>query len=121
MHRELLKQRLLVAVEEVVAPVDQCLQRDMGGIGGRALMQERRALLEKRGDLGEREHVHSCSRQLQRQRQTLDAPGDLGREGDRVGVRIKARSRGPRPLDEELHCGRSEWRDRHAHFACHVK
>ena len=121
MHRELLKQRLLIAVEKVVAPVDQCLQRDTGRVGGRVSCRSvvrcsRRDAISASASTFTRAAASSSA-----SGRPSDPSGDLGRKGDSIGIGIKARSRGPRPLDEELHrCG-PEGRDRQPHLAGYVK
>ena len=99
---ELLEQRLLVPVQEVVAPLDELLQRDAARVGRRAVAQERRAALEDGDDLREPEHVHARGGELDRERQPVHAPGDLRRERDSLGVGLEARPRRARTLEEEL-------------------
>jgi hypothetical protein len=78
--RKLLKQRLLVAVQEVVTPFHELLQRVPGGIGFRAVAEERRAPLENRDELREPEHVHTRGGELDPERQAVHLPDDLRRE-----------------------------------------
>ena len=105
-----MEQRLLVAVQEVVAPLDELLQRGAGRVGGRAVAQERRAALEDRDELGEPEHVDPCGGELDRERQPVDATGDLGRERDSLAVRLEARPCRARTLEEQLHGRRASRR-----------
>ena len=107
---ELMEQRLLVAVQEVVAPVDEPLQRGPGRIGRRGVAQERRPALEDRDELRETEHVDTCSGELERERKPVDATGDLGRERDSLAVRLEARPRCARTLEEQLHGRRASLR-----------
>ena len=102
MHGELLEQRLLVAVQEVVAPVDERFQRGAARVGGGAVAQECRASLEDRDELDEPEHVHARGGELDRERQPVHAPRDLGRERDVLGVGLEPGPRRPRALDEKV-------------------
>jgi hypothetical protein len=102
MNGQLLEQRLLVPVQEVVAPFHEPLQRGAGRIRGRAVAQQLRATLEDGDELRETEHVHARGCELDRQRQPVDAPGDLGGERDGLGVRLEPGSCRARTLEEEL-------------------
>ena len=99
---QLLEQRLLVPVQKVVAPFHEPLQRGAGRVGGRAVTQERRAPLENGDELRETEHVHARGGELDRERQSVDAPGNLGSERDGLGVRLESGSRRARALEEKL-------------------
>ena len=121
MDGQLLEQRLLVSVQEVVAPFDEPLQRAAGGVGGRAVTQERRAPLENRDELLEPEHVHACGGELDRERQSVDAPGNLGGERESLRIRLEAGSRRPRALEEELDRRALERRHREPRLARDVE
>ena len=116
-NRELLEQGLLVAMQEVVAPPHELLQSRAGGIGGRALVHERRAPFEHREELGQAQHVDSGCGELDRQRQAVHAADDLGRKLLRIRVRLEPRSRRPGSLEEQLHARRAEWSNRETRLA----
>ena len=118
---KLLEQRLLVPVQEVVAPFHELLQRGAARVGGRAVAQERRAALEDGDELREPEHVHPGGGELDRQRQPVHPPDDLRRERDGLGVRLEPGPCRPRTLEEELDGRRAERCDGNAHFAGDVE
>ena len=121
MNGQLLEQRLLVPVQEVVAPFDEPLQRGAGRVRGRAVTQERRAPLEDGDELRETEHVHARGGELDRQRQSVDAPDDLGSELDGLGVRLESRSCRARTFEEKLHGRGLERRHGDSHLARDVE
>ena len=102
MDGELLQQRLLVAVQEVVAPVHELLQCGARRIGSRAVAQERRAPLEDGDELRQPEHVHARRGELDPERQAVHPPDDLGSERGGVRVRLETGPRRPRPLEEQV-------------------
>ncbi len=79
MDGELLEQRLLVPVQEVVAPFHELLQCGAARVGGRAVAKERGAAVEDGDELREPEHVHTRGGELDRERQAVHPPGDLRR------------------------------------------
>ena len=89
-------------MQKVVAPFDEPLQRGAGRVGDRAVTQKRRAPVEHGDELPEPEHVHARSRELDRERQPVDAPDDLGGERDILRVRLEAGSRRMGALEEKL-------------------
>ena len=121
MDGELLEQRLLVPVQEVVAPFHELLQRGAARVGGGAVAQERRAALEDGDDLREPEHVHARGGELDRERQAVHAPGDLRGERDSLGVRLESGPRRARTLEEELDRRGPERCDGQPHLACDVE
>jgi hypothetical protein len=89
-------------VQEVVAPFHEPLQRRAGRVGGRGVTRERRASFEDGRELREPEHVHARRGELDRQRQSVDALGDLGSERGGLGVRLESGSCRARTLEEQL-------------------
>jgi hypothetical protein len=89
---------LLLVQEEVVAPLDRRPQRALalGRIAG-ATGQERQALVEALEHLGRGHRLYACSRELERERQIVEAGADLG--DSFVGVEV--RSHCPRSRQEE--------------------
>ena len=77
-HGELMEQCLLVGVQEVVAPRQQGPQRARGVRRPLFAEEEREPPLQDGEELGEAEHVGARSRELDRQRKPVQAPGDLG-------------------------------------------
>ena len=118
---QLLDQRLLVRVQEVVAPFDEPLQRGAGRVRGRGVAQERRAPVEDGDELRETEHVHPGGGELDRERQSVDAPGDLGGERDGLGIRLESGSCRARTLEEELDGRVLERRHGESHLARDVE
>ena len=118
---KLLEQRLLVPVQEVVAPFHELLQRGAARVGGRAVAQECGAALEDGDELREPEHVHPRGGELDRERQPVHPPGDLGRERDSLGVRLEPGPCRPRTLEEELDGRRAERCDGKPHLARDVE
>ena len=100
---ELLEQRLLVPVQEVVAPIHELLQRGAARVGCRAFAQERGAALEDGGELREPEHVDARGGELDRQRKPIHPAGDLRGERDGVGVGVEPGPCRTCTLEEELH------------------
>jgi hypothetical protein len=117
MHRKLVQQHLLVDVQQVVAPVDEGLQRRPTGVGRRPFAQKGCAPLEDGDDLGEAEHADTRCGELDPERQPVHAPRDLGRERELVCIRLEARPRRSRPLEEQLHGGLAKRRNGNARFA----
>ena len=85
-HREAREARLLVVAEQVVAPVDRRAQRPLacGRVAGAGAQRAERRV-EALGDLAGRQQPAARGRQLDRQRQPVDAPADLR---DRGGVGV---------------------------------
>ena len=118
---ELLQQRLLVTVQEVVAPLHQPLQCGAARIGHRGIAQEWRAALEDGDELGETEHVHPGGGKLDRERKRVHPPDDLGRERDLLRVGLESGPRRPSAREEELDSLRAERCDGHSRFARDAK
>ena len=102
MDGQLLEHRLLVPVQEVVAPFHEAPERRAGWVGDRAIAEEHRAPLEHGDELTETEHVHARGGELDRQRQSVDAPGDLAGERDSLRVGLESGTCRARTLEEEL-------------------
>ena len=97
------------------------MQRGAGRVRGRAVTQERRAPLEDGDELRETEHVHARGGELDRQRQSVDAPRNLGGERDGLGVRLESGSCRARALEEKLDGRGLERRHGDSHFARDVE
>ena len=85
-HREAREARLLVVAEQRVAPVDRRAQRLLAGgrVAGAGAERGERGV-QALGDLAGREQPAAGGRQLDRERQPVDAPADL-RDRGRVAV-----------------------------------
>ena len=89
------EERLLVRAEQVVAPVDRRAERLLaGGQVARAAGEEVEALLEPREQRLRREQLRARGRELDRERQPVEADADLG---DRGRVRVREGEVGSRP------------------------
>ena len=97
------------------------MQRGAGRVRGGAVTQERRAPLEDGDELREPEHVHARGGELDRQRQSVDAPGNLGGERDGLGVRLESGSCRARTLEEKLDGRGLERRHGESHLARDVE
>ena len=85
-HREPREAALLVVAEQLVAPVDSGAQRLLArGCVARARARRAERGIEAVGDLGRRQQSAAGGRELDRQRQPVDAPADLR---DRGGVAV---------------------------------
>ena len=92
-HREAREARLLVVVEQVVAPVDRRAQRPLaGGRVARARAERAERRVQALGDLAGREQPAAGRRQLDRQRQPVERAGRSPRPRRRC--RRPARTRG---------------------------
>ena len=99
MDRELVEQRLLVAVEQVVAPVEHLLEAARGV--RRLPVVGFEPALEQGEELREPEHVHTGSGELDRERKTVEPSADLGGVASVVGAQREARTGRSRSLGEE--------------------
>ena len=84
-HRQLVQQRPFVRVQEVMAPGHDGAQVALGdspAISG--LDKQRPPTLERRQDLAQPQDADACGRQLDRQRQPVQPPADLRRQGEAV-------------------------------------
>ena len=84
---------LLPFVEQLVAPLDRAAERALAlGQVSRAAGEEPQPLLEPLEDLRRRERLHARGGQLERERQVVEPPADLG--DGLVGLEARARPRG---------------------------
>ena len=67
-HRDMVEQGLLVRMQEVVAPFDECPERGTPRIRGRPLVEEIEAAPDEGDELREPEHVDPRSGELDRER-----------------------------------------------------
>jgi hypothetical protein len=100
--REAAEERPLLGCQEVVAPSDGVAHRlETGGQVARAAGQEREATLQPRDERCRREDARPRRRQLDRQRQPVEAPAEGG-DGGGVGIgQREGRIGGAGTLDEE--------------------
>ena len=96
--REAAEEPPLAAVEQVRRPLRGRAQRALTGVRARAAVQQVEPLAQPRQQLRRREHGRARSRQLERQRQAVEAPAELGHLGGRHEAGVHA----ARPLDIEL-------------------
>ncbi len=102
-HRQHLEQPLLPGVEELVAPFDRgphrlLAERQVAG----AAAEHRQPALEPPEERLRREQVEAGRRQLDRQREAVEAPADLRHGGGVVVGEVEGRVDGARPGDEQL-------------------
>ena len=94
------EQALFLVVEQLVAPLDRRPQRLLAlGQVAPAGGEERQPVLQPAEQLVRLEHLHPGGRQLDRERQAVEAAADLGQP---AVVAAEARQHGLRPLPEEL-------------------
>ena len=92
-HREPFEDALLVAEQQLVAPVDDSAQRLLARQGrARPARQQAEPIVEPGGDLGERERPGPGRGQLDGQRQPVEPGADVG---DDIAARRRARSARP--------------------------
>ncbi len=111
-HRQAAEHRLLGRVEQVVRPLDggeQCL---VARFGASPRGEQREALVETGRDIGQCHGSDPGCRQLDGERNAVEAPADL--DDRRHGRRREAKSglRGDRPVDEQPDAGRPHRADR---------
>ena len=120
-HRQAAEQDPLPLVEQVVAPVDQRPERAVARQGGLAPAgQQPEAVVEPPDELPRAEHGHPGRRQLDRERDAVQAgadPHDVGRvllRQAEVGAqpRVPARRTGARPRSAPAPSGRGAAPDR---------
>jgi hypothetical protein len=100
--RQPAQQRLLVGLQQVVAPIEGAAQRPLArGEVARAdgVQPDRRVPARQHGRRGQ--HRHAGGRELDRQRQAIQAPADLGHRRDDVGRELEARVARPGADDEQ--------------------
>ena len=102
-HRDMVEQRLLVRVQEVVAPLDERREGGAAGIGGRPIAEQLQAPRDEGEDLRETEHVDPRGGELDREREAVHETADLGGEPGVLVRRLEARASRARTRDEELH------------------
>ena len=92
---ETCEERLLVHRQEVVAPSDRGAQRPMalGNIRTRLGLQKLEPAGRGDQDLARREQLDACRRELECERQSVEAHAECG---DRLGVHLRERELGPR-------------------------
>ncbi|HEX6578680.1 MAG TPA: hypothetical protein VF082_09960 [Jiangellaceae bacterium] len=131
MYRDLVEQRLLVRMQEVMAPLHERGDGRAGRVGCRPVAEELEAVLDEGKDLREAEDVGARGRELDREGQPVDLAADLRHERGVLRRELESRSRCPCTLDEQLHSWRAggvtrlrigpfERLDRHADFAGHT-
>ena len=99
-HGEAREQVLLGRREQVVAPRDRRAQRPLPlGRRPRAAGEQGQPLLEPFEQGRRREHLHARGSQLDRERQAVEAPADLGD----LAVRGEVGATASGPLHEQLH------------------
>ena len=79
-HRDLVEQRLLVRVQEVVAPLDERRERGTAGVRCRPVAEQLQAAPDEGEDLRKTEHVHPRGCELDREREAVHETADLGGE-----------------------------------------
>ena len=94
--------RRSASVQQLVAPVDGRLERSLPRDGrARAACQQPEPILQSGIDLLDRQHLHPGSRELDRERNTIQPPADL-RDSVRVGPRQREGRHRTGPIDEQL-------------------
>ncbi len=104
-HGEAAQQRALRLGEKVVAPVDQCAQRLLSRqrrpvAGG----EQAEAVVDARGDLLDRQRAQARCRELERERNAVEAPADLHHGGRVAIVQREGGLSAAGPLDEQAYC-----------------
>ena len=93
----------LVFAQEIPAPVDDGAQRLLAGQRGAAASRKQpEAVVEARGDLGNGQRAQPRSRELDRERQAVEAPADLDDAAHVRCVDRESRRSGGRAIREEL-------------------
>ena len=93
-HRELVQQRLLVWVQELVAPVHERVEGGADRVGWRPVAEQREVALDERAELFEPEDVDARGGELEREREPVHPAGDLGGEWCGRGGQLESRPRG---------------------------
>ena len=132
MHGELVQQRLLVRVQELVAPLHEPQEGGADRVGWRPITEQREAALDERAELGEPEHLGARGGELDREREPVHPTRDLGGERHRLGGQLESRPRRACARGKQLHrrrvgrvgrrrFGRSERFEGYRHLAGEVK
>jgi hypothetical protein len=128
----MVEQRLLVRVQEVIAPLDECREGGAPGVRRRLIAEQLQAARDEGEDLRKAEHVDPRGGELDREREAVHEPADLGSEPGVLVRQLEAWARRARSRGEELHgrdtdgVARSDVRDRkrldhEAHLTRHVQ
>ena len=102
-HGKLVQQRLLVAVQKLVAPFDEAAESVAARLGADPVLEQREAALDDRVELREAEHVDAGGGELDRQRQPVHAARDVGHQRSGVLGQLEVRTRGTGARREQLH------------------
>ena len=102
-HGQSAEQNLFALLQEVPAPIDECLQSLLSRQGRPAPAdQQAEAIVEAGRDLlGGHDSQTGCG-QFKRERYSIQLPDNLGDRRDVVGRELKIRSDRPGPLEEKL-------------------
>ena len=79
-HRDMVEQRLLVRVQEVVAPLDERREGGAAGVRRRLIAEQLQAPRDEGEDLRKTEHVDPRGGELDREREAVHETADLGGE-----------------------------------------
>ena len=102
-HRQPAKQHPLGVGQQRMRPVHRGAQGLLAAHrGARTAGQQPEPVMQAVEDLGQRQRAHPRRRQLDRQRQTIQARADLGHRGGVVAADGEIRPGMPRPVDEQL-------------------
>ena len=102
-HGESPQHRLLVLVEEVVAPGHRRLERLLARHRGAGAAREQpEAVVEPFGDPPRVHHANPRRRQLDGEREPIDPAADVRDQVELLRVRCEVRAHGRGPLDEEI-------------------
>jgi hypothetical protein len=103
-HREATEHRAFPIRQQVIAPVDRCLERLLARQHRpRATGEQAETIVEARGDLFDGQPAHARRRELDRERDSLESVTDLRHSGRVVARDREVRSRPRRAVEEELH------------------
>jgi hypothetical protein len=103
-HRQPAQQRALVLGEQLVAPVEHRAQRAMARQrGAPAAREQGERVVEARGQPLDAEHREHGGRELEGERQAVEARADGGHGRRRALGEGEAGAHRARPLDEQLH------------------
>ena len=92
----------MVVVEQVVTPLDRRPQRLLADVGGRAdLVQEGETVVQAGEDGGRRQHLDPGCGELDRQREPVEHPADVGDVGGVRLVDLESRAGGASPVAEQ--------------------
>ena len=110
-HRTPFQQRLFGVVEQVVGPRHRVTQRLVAFQAAPRPDQQPEPVIETITHLADRHRRHPRGRQLDRQRDPVEAAADLHHRARLVSVgQREARSHAAGAFDEQIHCGRVDAR-----------